>query len=278
MTATPTPAQRVTQAFKKAWELDALAAIEEAAPGVPPKEAFDLGEAARKKKWFNCGEILLCVAAGSPALRQTALPSLVECRVSLGLWKEAEAAANDLLAKDPRNRRMLRAKARIVWKLGRPDEAIGLLRTYSSIAKSWSEPWLEMARVHAATGNWREAARTAAEAMKRGEEGEEILTIMIDGLFAVRNFGPARDHIVALARRQPCLIARWVRMRIGFGEPLAAAHLCAGLISARGTATDVGKTVWLLRAYCHSAAASAARDTSAALHLLDEAWPTPRTA
>ncbi len=114
------------------------------------------GSGASRKKWFKCAE----AADGSG--RWAGRPDGDPCgpggmQVNLQMRQEAAKAADNALARDPKNRRVIRAKARILWKLGRSKEAIALLRKYSSLAKSWSEPWLDMARVQASIGDWKGA-------------------------------------------------------------------------------------------------------------------------
>jgi len=243
----------VEAAMGKPWESDALPAIEAGVASLPPEVAFAFGDQARRKKWFKCAERLLTAAADGLGDQTAIHVGLVECRSNLQMWQEAAKAADNALARDPKNRRVIRAKARILWKLGRSKEAIALLRKYSSLAKSWSEPWLDMARVQASIGDWKGARQSANEAIKRGAEGEEVRTIAVDACVALQDHEGVFGHASALARQQPALIARWVRMYQSLDEPIVAVHVARALVAARGVGTDVERSLYRLEGRLRSA-------------------------
>ncbi len=199
----------------------------------------------------------------------TARVALVECHIALRDWEGAQRDAETVLARDPKHRRVLRQSAYALRQLGRDEEALVLLRHYTGIASGWSEPWSEMARLHALRGQWPQAVSTAQEALRREEIDLDMIGILIDGLMASDREPEAEEHLRTLARSDPHKVQRDVRMYLRMDRPLAAAHAGRALIAARGQSPEVVETIVQLRSALMSMRERLLPQAATALALLD---------
>ncbi len=227
-------------------EGDAPAYLEAAAPGLDPETAFQLGDQARRKRWYRSGLPLLMRAEAASTDPTAARVGLIECHRALRNWMAALAAAERVLADDPRHRRALRHKAYLLARLGRDDEALGTLEIYASVARRWAEPFADMARLHAGRRDWARVVAAAFEALSRHSSDVHVLELLIDGLVALGREAETAEWFARLARGDPNRVVRTVRMYLRMGRPLAAVHAYRGLAEGRGDSAEVAATLLML--------------------------------
>lgn len=260
----------LSSAFKNAREPDALAGIAALTDDLPAAVAYTWGDKARRKRWYRVGVVLLTQAGARASDPLPALTGLVECRVALRDWPSALAGAEQVLEIDPRHRRMLRQKAYALRRLGREAEALAILQTYAGIASRWSEPWIDMVRIHLAGGAHARAILCAREALQRDANDLEMIDALIVSLIALGREAEAEEPMRALARREPNRMQREVRMYLRMGRPLAAAYACRALLGARGESVEVAATVLTLRGALTQPQGLPAQEAARALRILDE--------
>lgn len=263
------PETEIRNALAQSRENTARAIILAHAAALDTAHAFELGDKARRKRWYRCAIPLLERAASALADPVSAGSALVDCRIALRDWQGAQRDAERVLARDPKHRRVLRQSAFALRQLGRDGEALDLLRHYTSIASGWSEPWCEMTRLHALRGNWPQTVVSAREALRRDETDLEIADLLIDGLVASRRESEAEEPLRTLARSNPYKVQRDLRMYLRMERPLAAVHAGRALIAARGESAEVVETMVQLRSALMSMKERSISDAAEALALLD---------
>lgn len=271
------PVAVVRDALALQLEFRALADISQCAGSLPAAAALDFGEQARRRHWYRAAHPLLSRAAETAQDPLPALARLVQCDMELGQWTRGRAHVEAVLAREPRNRRMLCAKGKILWKCGERDLALAALAACARVSATWPTPWIETARIHAAGQDWPQAAAAAEAAIKRGEDGEEMRGVASEAWFALGRPRPACRHVAVLARRAPNLVARMVRMYARMDQPLTAAHVCQALIEARGPSPEVIATARFLTGWLMTKADAQRPDTAGALALLSSAGDLKRS-
>jgi tetratricopeptide (TPR) repeat protein len=149
---------------------------------VPPRWARALGAVARP--WESLGLARTFLALGAPANAASALEAgldrtpdapelrllLAQIRRSEGRDAEADALVRGLDLPPAVRARGERLLATLLWRAGRPEEAIAPLERALALEPGSRELWSDLVAVRIAAGRWEDAAAACREALARDRD------------------------------------------------------------------------------------------------------------
>jgi len=119
-----------------------------------------------------------------------------------GMFEEAVAELDAVLARDPRNHEAWNRKGAYLMNLGRFDEAIEALERFVAIGPDWPNVWLNLARSYKASKQPAKAEEWARKLVEREPDDPGALRLLVDALLEQGRIDEAAPYQLKLIELQ----------------------------------------------------------------------------